>query len=66
MPRTRAGAWQAHPGGIPLQRRNAYDLTGNSLLDIVAGPYWLENLGDGTSHTHETVTGFRWPSASWT
>jgi len=23
------------------------DLTGNGLLDIVAGPYWLENLGNG-------------------
>lgn len=36
-----------------------YDLTGNGLLDIVAGPYWLENLGDGTFATHETVTGFK-------
>jgi len=23
------------------------DLTGNGLLDLVAGPYWLENLGNG-------------------
>lgn len=27
---------------------SACDLTGNGLLDIVAGPYWLENLGTGT------------------
>jgi hypothetical protein len=25
----------------------AHDLTGNGLLDLAAGPYWLENLGDG-------------------
>ena len=25
----------------------AYDLDGDGKLDVVAGPYWLENLGDG-------------------
>jgi hypothetical protein len=28
------------------------DLTGNGLVDIVAGPYWLENQGDGTFKPH--------------
>jgi hypothetical protein len=30
------------------EEMRAYDLTDNGLLDIIAGPYWLENLGDGT------------------
>ncbi|MCY4023039.1 MAG: VCBS repeat-containing protein [Anaerolineaceae bacterium] len=31
------------------------DLTGNGLLDVVAGPYWLENQGDGEFHPHRFV-----------
>ena len=31
------------------------DLTGNGLLDVVAGPYWLENLGDGNFRPHRFV-----------
>ena len=31
------------------------DLTGNGLLDVVAGPYWLENMGDGEFHPHRFV-----------
>ena len=30
----------------------AYDLDGDGKLDIVAGPYWLENLGDGEFRPH--------------
>ncbi len=30
----------------------AYDLDGDGKLDIVAGPYWLENMGDGTFKPH--------------
>ncbi|HXP07061.1 MAG TPA: VCBS repeat-containing protein, partial [Acidobacteriaceae bacterium] len=29
-----------------------YDLDGDGKLDIVAGPYWLENLGDGQFRPH--------------
>jgi FG-GAP-like repeat/FG-GAP repeat len=29
-----------------------YDLDGNGKLDVVAGPYWLENLGDGQFRPH--------------
>lgn len=29
------------------------DITGNGLLDVVAGPYWLENMGNGTFRTHK-------------
>jgi hypothetical protein len=29
-----------------------YDLDGDGKLDIVAGPYWLENLGDGQFQPH--------------
>lgn len=34
----------------------ACDLTGNGLPDIVAGCWWLENLGDGSFHPHLVVT----------
>jgi hypothetical protein len=30
----------------------AYNLDGDGKLDIVAGPYWLENLGDGRFEPH--------------
>jgi FG-GAP-like repeat len=30
----------------------AYDLDGDGKLDIVAGPHWLENLGDGRFEPH--------------
>lgn len=30
----------------------AYDLDGDGKLDLVAGPYWLENLGDGRFEPH--------------
>ncbi len=30
----------------------AYDLDGDGKLDIVAGPYWIENLGDGRFEPH--------------
>jgi len=32
-----------------------YDLDGDGKLDIVAGRYWLENLGDGTFRPHQVV-----------
>jgi len=33
----------------------AHDITGNGLLDLFAGPWWLENLGDGTFEPHRLV-----------
>jgi hypothetical protein len=30
-----------------------YDLDGDGELDVVAGPYWVENLGDGTFEAHQ-------------
>lgn len=32
-----------------------HDITGNGLLDIVAGPFWLENRGDGTFEPYRLV-----------
>jgi hypothetical protein len=36
----------------------AYDLDGDGRLDIVAGPYWLENLGNGQFEPHLLAEGF--------
>jgi len=33
------------------------DLTGNGLLDIVAGRWWLENLGDGNFRPYQVAEG---------
>lgn len=33
----------------------ARDITGNGTLDLIAGPYWLENLGDGTYKPYRYV-----------
>lgn len=30
-----------------------HDIDGDGRLDLVAGPYWLENLGDGTFRPHQ-------------
>lgn len=37
----------------------AYDLTGNGLLDIIAGRWWLENRGDGSFAVHHISDHFR-------
>ncbi len=43
-------------GDIPYgEEMIAYDLDGDGKLDIVAGPYWLRNLGDGRFETHLLV-----------
>ena len=34
-----------------------YDVDGDGRLDVVAGPYWLENVGDGF-RVHEVAPGF--------
>ena len=34
-----------------------YDLDGDGKLDLVAGRYWLENLGDGTFRPYQVVEG---------
>lgn len=34
-----------------------YDLNGDGRLDVVAGPYWLENIGEGF-RVHEIAPGF--------
>jgi hypothetical protein len=34
-----------------------YDLTGDGHLDLAAGRYWLENLGDGTFRPHQSTHG---------
>jgi hypothetical protein len=36
----------------------AHDLDGDGRLDVVAGPYWLENMGDGQFTPHLLVEGF--------
>lgn len=36
----------------------AADLTGNGLLDLVAGAWWLENKGDGTFTPHQIAENF--------
>jgi hypothetical protein len=36
----------------------AHDITGNGLLDLFAGCWWLENMGDGTFTPHEIVKDF--------
>jgi hypothetical protein len=35
-----------------------YDIDGDGKLDLVAGSYWLENMGDGTFQPHCIVKGF--------
>jgi hypothetical protein len=35
----------------------AHDLIGNGQLDLVAGRWWLENLGDGTFRPYQVVEG---------
>lgn len=37
----------------------AIDLTGSGRIDIVAGHWWLENVGDGTFTPHQLGEGFR-------
>jgi hypothetical protein len=34
------------------EEMKAFDLDGDGRLDVVAGPYWLENLGDGRFEPH--------------
>ena len=36
----------------------ACDITGDGRLDIVAGPWWLENAGDGEFRPHTIAEGF--------
>lgn len=36
----------------------AADLTGSGRLDLVAGSWWLENLGDGRFEPHRMIDGF--------
>jgi FG-GAP-like repeat len=36
----------------------AADINGNGRLDLVAGPWWLENIGDGTFVPHQMTDGF--------
>ena len=36
-----------------------FDINGDGKLDLVAGPYWLENLGDGTFQVHQIAEGFK-------
>jgi hypothetical protein len=33
------------------------DMTGNGTLDLVLGPWWLENKGDGTFEVHRIASG---------
>lgn len=57
------------PAAGPWQRRTlaeikygeemvAADITGDGTLDIAAGAWWLENLGDGTFKPHRIGEGF--------
>ena len=36
----------------------AHDIDGDGRLDLVAGPWWLENLGDGNFRPHVIAEGF--------
>ncbi len=36
----------------------AHDLDGDGKLDLIAGPYWLENLGDGEFTPHLLAEGY--------
>jgi hypothetical protein len=35
-----------------------WDITGNGVIDIVAGAWWLENLGNGCFSPHQMIDGF--------
>jgi hypothetical protein len=35
-----------------------WDISGNGVIDLAAGPYWLENTGDGTLTVHCIAEGF--------
>lgn len=50
----RQGPWEKHVlAEIPYgEELTAVDLDNNGKLDIVAGSYWLENLGNGCFATH--------------
>jgi len=52
-------AWQVVPMPISYgEEMVADDLTGNGLLDVIAGEWWLENLGDGSFAPHQVTEGF--------
>jgi len=56
-----AGQWQKRvladiPYGEEMLIR---DVDQDGRLDVIAGPWWLENLGDGMFRPHQMVEGFR-------
>jgi hypothetical protein len=52
--------WQVVPMPISYgEEMVAEDLTGNGLLDVIAGQWWLENLGDGSFAPHQVTEGFK-------
>lgn len=53
-------AWQVVAMPISYgEEMVAEDLTGNGLLDVIAGEWWLENLGDGSFAPHQVTEGFK-------
>jgi hypothetical protein len=56
----RAGPWpRSRLADIPYgEELVPVDLNGNGLLDLVGGPYWLENPGSGEFVPHRVVEGF--------
>jgi hypothetical protein len=54
------GPWERRVVGELPHREEvvAHDMTGDGLLDLVFGPWWLENNGDGTFTAHVVCEGF--------
>jgi len=52
-----SGPWERRPLAAILygEQLVPYDITGDGNMDLFAGPWWLENVGDGTFQPHRIV-----------